>query len=156
MAALLTPANEEEYLALVRAFPLVSIRDQTHLHESIMMLDRLLAHADRSVAEEVYLGALTDLVEVYEQTHISLPSTSGIDALRYLMAENGLRQRDLAPLFGSPSIISEVLSGKRRLALAHIEKLATHFGLPISVFVESEPRMSDQAPPRHQRTSTHG
>lgn len=97
MATILTPANAEEYLVLVRAFPLVSIRDQTHLHEAIMTLDRLLPHADRSVTEEVSLGALTDLVEVYEQTHISLPPTSGIDALRYLMAENGLRQRDLAP-----------------------------------------------------------
>jgi HTH-type transcriptional regulator/antitoxin HigA len=51
------------------------------------------------------------------------------------MEENRLKQSDLAPLFGSPSIISEVLSGKRRLALAHMERLAEHFGLPITVFI---------------------
>jgi HTH-type transcriptional regulator / antitoxin HigA len=37
-------------------------------------------------------------------------------------------------LFGSPSIVSEVLSGKRRLSLSHIRKLAERFGLPIDVF----------------------
>ena len=126
----------EVYLALVRAFPLVSIRDEAHLSAALETLDRLMEQATRSVAEEAYLGALTDLVEVYENAHIAMPPTSGVAALRYLMDENGLKQSDLAPLFGTLSIISEVLSGKRRLALAHMERLAAHFGLPISVFVE--------------------
>lgn len=57
-------------------------------------------------------------------------------ALRYLRAENALTQADLAPLFGGPSVISEVLAGKRRLALSHIARLAAHFGLPADVFIE--------------------
>jgi HTH-type transcriptional regulator/antitoxin HigA len=139
---ILDQATEEEYLTLVRAFPLVSIRDDAHLNAALETLDRLMEQATRSVAEEVYLGALTDLVEVYESTRVAIPPTSGVAALRYLMDENGLKQSDLAPFFGTPSIISEVLSGKRRLALAHMEKLAAHFGLPISVFIEpaEEPR----------------
>jgi HTH-type transcriptional regulator/antitoxin HigA len=64
-----------------------------------------------------------------------MPPVSGVEALRYLMAENGLTQADLAPLFGSPSIISEVLAGKRRLALAHIARLAGRFGVPADVFI---------------------
>lgn len=139
---LLDQVAAEEYVTLVRAFPLVSIRDEAHLNAALELLDRLMAQATRSVAEEAYLGALTDLVEVYENAHILIPSASGVAALRYLMAENELRQSDLAPLFGAASIISEVLSGKRRLALAHMEKLAAHFDLPISVFIEpaEEPR----------------
>ncbi len=132
----------EAYVTLVRAFPLVSIRDEAHLSAALEVLDRLMEQGERSVAEEAYLGALTDLVEVYENAHVVMPPTSGVAALRYLMEENGLKQSDLAPLFGTPSIISEVLSGKRRLALAHMEKLAAHFGLPISIFIEpaEEPR----------------
>lgn len=135
MAMILDAAAEEEYLALVRAFPLVSIRDDAHLDEALAVIDQLTDKPDLTEAEEAYLGALTDLVEVYETVYVIIPPISGIAALRYLMEENGLRQIDLAHLFGAPSIISEVLSGKRRLALAHMERLAEHFGLPITVFI---------------------
>lgn len=136
MAMIRDQAAAEEYLVLVRTFPLISIRDEAHLSAALELLDQLMEQATRSMAEEAYLGALTDLVEFYENAHIAIPHMSGVAALRYLMDENGLKQSDLAPLFGTLSIISEVLSGKRRLALAHMERLAAHFGLPISVFVE--------------------
>lgn len=135
MPTVLDPTVEAEYLALVRAFPLVSIRDDAHLAEALAVIDRLVEQPQRSAAEEVYLGALTDLVETYEETHVAIPPTSGVEALRFLMEENGLSQADLVPLFGTPSVVSEVLAGKRRLALAHIRRLAAHFGLPADIFI---------------------
>jgi len=136
MSTLLEHASEAEYLALVRAFPLLSIRNDTHLAEALHVLDGLVEKPTRSAAEEAYLGALTDLVETYEDAHVSIPPVSGVEALRYLMEENNLTQAELAPLFGSPSVISEVLAGKRRLALTHITRLAAYFGLPADVFIE--------------------
>jgi HTH-type transcriptional regulator / antitoxin HigA len=127
---------EQEYLQLVRDFPLVSIRDDAHVAEALAVLDRLFATPDRTPAQELYLGALTDLVETYENAHVSVPPVSGVAARRYLMAENALTQADLASLFGGPSAISEVLAGKRRPALSHIARLAAHFGLPADVFIE--------------------
>ena len=136
MAAILDKTTEEEYLALVRAFPLVSIRDDAHLAEALGAIDRLLERPERSLAEEEYLSALTDLVETYEHAHVAIPHVSGVEALRFLMEENGLTQADLAPLFGARSIVSEVLSGKRHLALSHIARLAERFGVPADVFME--------------------
>lgn len=135
MTAVLDRATEEAYVALIHAFPLVSIRDDAHLAEAFTVIEGLLEQPQRSTAEELYLGALTDLVETYENVHVAIPPTSGVDALRYLMAENQLTQADLVPLFGTPSVVSEVLSGKRRLALDHIKRLAAHFGLPADVFI---------------------
>lgn len=135
MTAVLDRVTEEAYVALIHTFPLISIRDAAHLADALTVIDRLIAQPQRSAAEELYLGALTDLVETYENAHVVIPPTSGIDALRYLMAENGLTQADLVPLFGTPSLVSEVLSGRRRLALAHIKRLAAHFGLPADVFI---------------------
>jgi len=134
MPAHMDPATERQYLALVRAFPLVSIRDEAHLTDALAVIEWLIEKPERTEAEEAYLGALTDLVETYEHAHVAIPPVSGVDALRYLMEENGLTQADLAPLFGSPSIVSEVLPGKRRLALAHIQKRVAHFGVPADVF----------------------
>ena len=114
------------------------IRDDAHLAEALATLDRLIEQPERSEAKEAYLSALTDLVETYENAHVIIPPVSGVAVLRYLMEENGLKQSDLAPLFGSPSIISEVLAGKRRLALAHMRKLTAYFGLPIGVFLKTQ------------------
>lgn len=139
MPTVLDPATEAEYLALVRAFPLVSIRDDAHLAEALENIDRLVEQAQRSAAEEAYLGALTDLVETYEDAHIAIPPTSGIEAVRYLMDENGLSQAELVSIFGTPSVVSEVLAGKRRLSLMHIRRLAAHFGLPTDIFFEAAP-----------------
>ncbi len=112
------------------------IRDDAHLREALETIDQLVEKPERSEAEEAYLSALTDLVETYENAHVVIPPVTGVTLLRCLMEENELKQSDLAPLFGAPSIISEALSGKRRLALSHMEKLAAYFGLPISAFIE--------------------
>ena len=135
MAMIMDNATEEQYLALVRAFPLVSIHSDTHLAEALAEIDRLLDIPARSNAEKEYLQALTDLVAVYEDAHVAIPPVSGVDALRYLMEENGLTQADLVPDLGTRSIVSEVLSGKRRLALSHIARLSERFGLPADVFI---------------------
>lgn len=43
----------------------------------------------------------------------------------------------LVPECGTASVVSEVLSGKRRLSLTHIKRLAVRFGLPADVFVDA-------------------
>ena len=44
-----------------------------------------------------------------------------MDVLRTLMEAHDLRQKDLVPIFGSESIVSEILHKKRDLNKAHIE-----------------------------------
>lgn len=129
----------DAYLALVRAFPLVSIRDGAHLDRALEVIDRLVDKPERTDAEEAYLGALTDLVETYENAHVAFPPQTGVEALESLMEENGLKQRDLAPILGTQSIVSEVLSGKRALTATYIAKLAAYFHVSPAVFFDDVP-----------------
>ena len=129
-------ADLDEYLALVRAFPLAHIRDDAHLDAAVAVIDRLRDKGARSPAEEMYLDALTDLVETYEEAHVAIPARSGVDALRFLMEANDLRQVDLVPVLGRKSPVSEVLSGKRPLTLTHIKKLAHYFRVSPAVFID--------------------
>ena len=129
-------ADLEEYLALVRAFPLAHLRDDAHLDAAVAVIDRLRDKGARSPAEEMYLDALTDLVETYEEAHVRIPARSGVDALRFLMEANDLRQVDLVPVLGRKSLVSEVLGGKRPLALTHIKKLADYFRVSPAVFID--------------------
>lgn len=129
----------EEYLALVRAFPLVHICDDAHYKQALAVMWPLVETPARSEAQEAYLGALTDLIETYDNAHTAFPSRTGLDALRSLIAENGLRQDDLLDIFKTQSVASEVLSGKRKLTMPYIEKLAAFFHVAPATFVDGEP-----------------
>ncbi|CAN5766101.1 type II toxin-antitoxin system HigA family antitoxin [soil metagenome] len=122
---------DETYLAMVKAFPLQRIRDDAELDASIAVIDDLLDRPHLTEGEQEYLDALGQLVEAYESEHVQLP-----DVLRHLMEENDLKQADLVDVFGTKSIVSEVLSGKRRLTLRHVRELGSRFGLPADVFID--------------------
>jgi HTH-type transcriptional regulator/antitoxin HigA len=117
-------------------FPLIHIRDDAHLDAAVSVINSLVDRPDRSEAEEAYLGALTDLVETYEDEHVVIPPRTGIDALRFLMDANDLKQADLVPVLGRKSLVSEVLAGKRRLTLAQVRKLAEYFGVSADTFID--------------------
>jgi HTH-type transcriptional regulator/antitoxin HigA len=50
------------------------------------------------------------------------------------MDANDLRQADLLDVFGTASVISEVLKGKRELSKAHIAKLSERFRISPALF----------------------
>lgn len=127
---------DERYLELVRLCPFRPLRDGAQLRRAIEVIDMLLDLPELSEAEADYLDVLSDLVERYEQNQAVLPPVSGGAALRHLMEEHNLRQQALVPLFGSKSIVSEVLNGKRSLALRHIQNLSRYFGVPADVFLD--------------------
>lgn len=77
---------------------------------------------------------LTLLIERYEEEHYSIPKASPVEVLRFLIEQHGLKQRDLAAELGSESVVSEVLSGKRKLNTAHIEQLSKRFRVSPAVF----------------------
>lgn len=60
--------------------------------------------------------------------------TTGLQALSFLMEQQGLRQADL-PEIGSQGVVSEVLAGKRALNVRQIRALAQRFGVSPATFV---------------------
>lgn len=127
---------DNKYVDLIRIVPLIPIRNDEHLERAIDLVDTLLDRAALSTWEQGYLDVLSDLIARYEREHVELPRVSGIDLVRHLMEEHDLRQADLVPLFGTKSIVSEVLSGKRHFALKHVTNLSRHFGVPADVFLD--------------------
>src|SRR5216684_4035505 len=78
-------------------------------------------------AEKELAGLLTLLIEDFEDRHYELPRAKPLEVLQFLMDQHGLLQKDLADVFGTPSIVSEVLSGKRELNKHHIKRLSRFF-----------------------------
>ncbi|PYU71387.1 MAG: hypothetical protein DMG49_09430 [Acidobacteria bacterium] len=75
------------------------------------------------------------LIEAYEEEHYSIPDASPVEVVRTVMEANDLRQKDLVPIFGSESIVSEVSHKKRDLNRTHIEKLSKRFNVSPAVFL---------------------
>jgi len=87
-----------------------------------------------SAAERRLADLLTLLIEDFEDKHYALKVASPIEVLNELMLANNLKQKDLVDVFGTPSITSEVLSGKRKLNTQHIRKLSRRFRVSPEVF----------------------
>lgn len=106
-----------------------------HQHEEYLsVLEKLAAKDNPTSEEEKYAEVLITLIQAYEEEHHSIPSASPIEVLRALMDANDLRQKDLVPIFGSESIVSEVLHKKRALNKTHIEKLSKRFRISPAAF----------------------
>jgi HTH-type transcriptional regulator / antitoxin HigA len=131
------PSLPDTYFDLVRKFPLVHLRDFAHLEAASAVIDDLLRQ-DLDEGGRAYLGALTDLVEVFEDENVKIPDASESDVLRELMNANRLSQTRLAKEVGiSQSTLSAVLNGTRSLTKAHVARLARFFNVPASVFLSA-------------------
>ena len=106
----------------------------------IALLLEMERRDDLTKAEKLYMEVLTLLVEAYENEHYPIGDASPVEVLTELMTANDLRQKDLVPEFGSESIVSEVLSGKKLLNVHHIERLSRRFSVSPAVFFREAKR----------------
>jgi HTH-type transcriptional regulator/antitoxin HigA len=122
---------------LATALPKV-IETRKEFDHYVAMMEQLDRRAEsgktRSLEEETLVGLLEQLIQVYDDK-IELPDVSPLRMLQYLMEQRGLRQADLLPVFGSRSIASTVLNGKRELSKTHIRRLAEFFHVSPAVFL---------------------
>ena len=136
----MTPGfDEAEYRRLIAEQPPFPIEDEADLERTERRIWQLLDQEQRTPAEDAYLTVLTTLVSAWEDEHVTIPTLEPRRLIKVLLEERGQRQRDLVPIFGTESIVSEVLSGKRHLRLEHLPGLADFFHVPVSVFIESRP-----------------
>jgi HTH-type transcriptional regulator / antitoxin HigA len=131
VAEMMIAVPEKYALEVGSPTPITSERQ----HEQyLVVLDRLASKANATTEEEKYAEVLMTLIEAYEEEYHAIPDASPVEVLRALMDANDLRQKDLAPIFGSESIVSEVLHKKRDLNKTHIEKLSKRFNVSPAVF----------------------
>jgi len=81
------------------------------------------------------LELLAKLVEDYEFERFKFAKPDPIEAIRFRMEEQGLRQKDLAPILGGKNRVSEVLSGKRPLTLAMVRALNEVMKIPAELLI---------------------
>src|SRR5271165_3701389 len=128
-------AARSEYASLLTSTLPEVIRSEAQNERHIAMLEELDRKGSRmSAAERRMAELLTLLIEDFEEKHYPLEAASPVEVLNELLRANNLKQKDLLDVFGTPSIVSEVLRGKRRLTTEHIRRLSRRFHVSPEVF----------------------
>src|SRR5450759_4106007 len=102
-----------------------------------------LAEVERLAADDPAMGSpkgdrlelLAKLVEDFEKQRFVFACPDPLSAIRFRMEEQGLRQKDLAPILGGKNRVSEVLSGKRALTLGMVRSLSESLHIPAELLV---------------------
>ena len=89
------------------------------------------------------LDVLLVLVRVYEEAHYPVPAPDPIEAIRFVMDQQGLKQVDMVPYIGSRSKVSEVLNGKPALTLSMIRSLHSGLGIPAEILIRESSNFPD-------------
>ena len=96
-----------------------------------------LMSAKPNTQEMDKLEVLTTLLEAYETKHYAIEAPDPIEAIKFRMEQENLKQKDLIDIVGSKSRVSEVLNKKRKLTIEMIRNLHKSLHIPIeSLFLE--------------------
>ena len=116
---------------------LSAIRSERHYKAMTEFMNELLDEiGDRELHPLAgLLDVVTMFVRDYEEREVKIPAASPAAVLRFLMDQHGLRQIDLADVFGSQSNVSEVLSGKREINARQARALGRQLMVSPAVFI---------------------
>jgi len=114
----------------------LSIHTKQDYENSVVVLNHLLDEVGDNEKHPLFgfLEVLGIVIENYEAEHYKWEDISGVDVLKFLMEEHGLKQQDLSEI-GSQGVVSEILSGKRQLNVNQLKKLAEKFQVSPAVFL---------------------
>lgn len=128
--------NKEAYGRLLAETLPEVIETEAQNRRMNAIADRLQSKWDRSPEEDRLLKLIATLCMNFEEKHYNVQegvTPAGI--LADLMSERGLKQADLLPVFGSRSVVSEALAGKRGITKTQAKSLAQFFKLPVELFL---------------------
>lgn len=130
-----TEISEAAYRELLaKALPRPIRTDAEHDRLTALLLE-LDEREDRTPEEDALAEVLTLLIEDYEESHYPLPQVSPNESLKALMAERGLKHKDIWPVLGNKGAATEILAGRRSISKAQAKRLAEFLSVPVDLFI---------------------
>jgi HTH-type transcriptional regulator/antitoxin HigA len=112
---------------------LILIQSDEEHAQAKALVEKLMAS---SLPEDrIRMTAQARLIEAYERARWPRTCPTLPDLLAYLMDQHSLSRADLVPLLGTPSRVSEVLSGKRELSMTMLRKLRERFNISADLLI---------------------
>ncbi len=116
------------------------IKTKAEYDRAVAEVERLmdLESPSRDERRQLELGA--HLVSEYEDGKWPVPMPTPVEAILFRMDQQGLTRKDLVPMMGRPSKVSEVLNGKRSLSLSMVRALHDGLGIAYDILMQETPR----------------
>ena len=112
------------------------IKTEEDYNNTLHQIEKLM-DAKPNTPQMDELEVLTTLVEAYEAQHYIINTPDPIEAIKFRMEQEGLKQKDLVNIVGSKSRVSEILNKKRKLTIEMIRNLHTRLHIPVeSLFLD--------------------
>ncbi len=90
---------------------------------------------NNDIEQEEEIELLTFLIEKWDQEHSTLHQSDPVEMLKYLMAENKMKAKDLADTLEiGKSVVSEILNYKKGFSKEIIRKLSDRFKVKQEAF----------------------
>lgn len=105
-------------------------------HAQALKRIEALMRAKANTPEGDELDILVTLVEAYEVKHYAIEAPDPIVAIQHRMEAMGMERKDLEPLLGSKSRVSEVLNRKRKLTMEMVRNLHAAMQLPAEALIQ--------------------
>jgi HTH-type transcriptional regulator / antitoxin HigA len=111
------------------------ITSKTQYRQYSRQLEGLVCSGAKDRHTREVIALLTVLIEKWDAEHNSFAELDPVPLLQSLMADHGLKAKDLVELLGvSKGYVSDILHYKKGLSKAVIRKLAERFGLSQEAF----------------------
>jgi HTH-type transcriptional regulator / antitoxin HigA len=112
---------------------LILIDSAAELARARALVDRLWDSEEP--ADVARLAAQARLIAAYEESRWPRQPPSIAELVRHLMEQHGLTRADMVPILGTPSRVSEVLAGKKKLSMAMVQRLRARFNVPADLLL---------------------
>jgi HTH-type transcriptional regulator / antitoxin HigA len=112
---------------------LVLIDSDAELARARALVERLWD--SNEPADIARLGAQARLIAAYEERKWPCQPPSIADLIRHLMDQHDLTRADMVPILGTSSRVSEVLSGKKGLSMAMVQRLRSRFRVSADLLI---------------------
>lgn len=124
------------------AYSLKLITNDEELKAALKRIDQII-DSKPGTKEYEELEAISVFVKYYEDLHTAILPPDPLEAIKVRLMD--VENLDPISLFGSKSIASEVLSGKRLLSKNLIEKLHVTLGIPYRTLMKAALKQQEYA-----------
>ena len=130
------PDIAQTWVALRSQLPLTPIRDETDHQKMVGLANELADHLKGNEEDPLadLFAIVTDLIESWESSHVTIPKAEPREVLRHLLETHGLKQKDLMGI-ASPTVVSDILAGRRAISKKVAKALAVRFHTDVSAFL---------------------
>jgi HTH-type transcriptional regulator/antitoxin HigA len=114
------------------------IKTEQDYELALKRVDLIFDAKPNSTADDE-LNILVTLIEKYEQIHYPIPEPDPIEAIKFMMEQRGMTDRELGIILNSRSRVSEIFKRKRALTIKQIRILQDNLHIPASTLIKEYP-----------------